>query len=249
LRYVPVFPAWTGPRPLYFFMIENLLEARARSSFPTGSRGPDEDVNVYLAHLLTELAAGKPGREAPGGVSCLGNDCLKGPSGRRPAAERYRRGGDARLLGVGLFGRGDLERRRRVPFGWDEESARQRDLTDGRTCYRNAVTLLERGSGSRSGLVPVLTRLADHFDGYVHVLEVLARDRFDLGARLSDAALWDLVSPPTGEPNLEDPVDTATMDSLLDLLLEYRRSPTPANRQLLAETARQHGIDPERILG
>ena len=51
-----LFPDFSDPRPLSFFMLENLLAARADSRFPSNSCGPDEAVNVYLADLLTGKA-------------------------------------------------------------------------------------------------------------------------------------------------------------------------------------------------
>ncbi len=56
--YHSLFPSWEGRRPLSWFFAEHLLEARADSDFPTNSRGPDEDVNVYLLNLLGDWVDG-----------------------------------------------------------------------------------------------------------------------------------------------------------------------------------------------
>lgn len=44
---------------LRFHLVENLLEARRGSWLPTNGAGPDEDVNIYLALRLDELATGR----------------------------------------------------------------------------------------------------------------------------------------------------------------------------------------------
>ncbi len=58
-RFQPLFTGTAPSEPVGFFMLENLLTARAGSRFPTNGAGPDEDVNVYLAHLLGRILQGK----------------------------------------------------------------------------------------------------------------------------------------------------------------------------------------------
>jgi hypothetical protein len=194
LQYRLLFPAWSGPHPLHHFFTESLLAARQESQFPTNSDGPDEEVNVYLADLLTGLYRWRPDPECRAGAEPL----LRPPANDVPRWRRgdsYRRDGDLRLLGLGLFGRGDLLARRSPPYGFTAAEARERDFQVGSTCYRLAALELDRGTDPPAGLVPVLHRLATRFGEYVHVLEVLARGRFGLGARLSHAALRDLLPP------------------------------------------------------
>jgi hypothetical protein len=206
-------------------MTEELLAARRESQFPTNAGGPDEDVNVYLAHLLTShlrLDATDPalaGRPA---------------NSRHATSEAWRREGDRRLLALGLYGHGDPGRRRRVPLGWSEDEARRRDLADGRTSYELAAARAPRA------LAPVLRKLALGFAGYVHVLEVLARSRFGLGARLSAAALRELTA--TTEPPAARRPSGEDIDTYLDCLLEHGRAPSAATQAALAAAARRAGI-------
>jgi len=247
-RYTLLFPDWTGARPLTFFMLENLLEARAQSSFPTGSRCADEDVNVYLAHLLTEHFHEPVPSGVEGGSAPLVLPLPKETTTRRENVEHYRRNGDHRLLCLGLYGRGDICRRRHPPWGWSREGIRKRDLADGRSCYTTAANLLRGTKSSRSALVPVLCKLAGHFEGYVHVLEVLARFRFDLGARLSDEELHknSIQNPQNGETTIGQ--ESTEMDDLLDLLSAYQRQPTAELAQRLRQAASRQGIDPDLLL-
>jgi len=248
LRYRLLYPDWSGPRPVTFFMLENLLEARADSSFPTGSRGADEDVNIYLAHLLSEHVLTPIPTPVRGGGEPLLLPPEKSETTRGEGAEHYRRNGDHRLVCLGLYGRGDLRRRRHPPWGWTEKDVRLRDLADGRNCYIAAARLLQGNRASRSALVPILTKLARFFDGYVHVLEVLARRRLGLGAQLSGRELKQLEidSQPPGTESARD--GSPCMDELLDLLSAYQRQPTSAGKQELEELALKLGLDPRRIL-
>lgn len=245
LRYQPLLPAWGGPRPVLGHLLEQLLEARSESGFPTNSRGPDEDVNVYLAHLLAEHLAAP----APAGVQAGAEPLWQPPAGHagaRPARgvllEHYRRNGDHRLLALGLYGRGDLLRRRGVPFGFCAEEARARDLAAGRACYEMAAALRARlagragrarDAGDGDGVAVVLAKLARNFTGYVRVLETLARGRWGLGARLSLAALRELAPAPP---------PAAELDAFLDALSAWRRAPSAAGAANAAAAARRAGI-------
>lgn len=190
--YLALFPDWEGRRPLRWFFAESLLEARAESTFPTNSGGPDEDVNVYLIDLLVRWAGGDPRPGiAPGADPLL----LPPPSdiGRRERAEIWRRQADHRLLALGLFDRGDLVRRRRVGWRMTEDETRDRDLTVLRHGYATAAALV----GARpecQGLAAVWGKLATRGDLYVTVLQTLARTRLGLGARLDEAALTRLLA-------------------------------------------------------
>lgn len=180
-----LFPDWTGPRPLSFYLMEKLLEARSLSFFPTNGAGPDEDVNVYLAHLLTGLLRSDDHSRNEAGADPLLFPGERDKS-RRSRAERYRRNADHRLLYQGLFDRGDGLRRRDGTWHLDREGSRRRDRGAGATCYAMAANLLEGRDGAPVGLVAVLRKLADHYDDYAHVLAVLATRKLGLGARLSD---------------------------------------------------------------
>jgi hypothetical protein len=228
-------------------MLENLLEARAESSFPTGSRCADEDVNVYLAHLLTQHLLEPSPAYVRGGSEPLLHPPAKTSPNPTERVEHYRRNGDHRLLSLGLYGRGDLCRRRQPPWGWSTEEIQQRDMIDGRSCYSTAVNLLRGKRTSRIALVPILTKLAHFFDGYVYILQVLARRRFGLSAKLTDRQLDGLeAESPSNDDQASDTSDR--MDEFLDLLSSYQRQPTETGKRLLAELAVTLGIDLEKIL-
>ncbi len=176
-------------------MLENLLEARADSPFPTNSHRPDEDVNVYLAHLLATRLAPLDMEGVQAGADPLLLRPEKVDGGRRGLAEHYRVNGDHRLLALGLFDRGDL-RRRRPRWGRRAEESRRQDREDGVACYRCAHALLARGRPANPALLAVLDKLGDGFAEYVEVLQHLARWRFGLGARLSAIDLQRLLASP-----------------------------------------------------
>jgi hypothetical protein len=191
-RFRGLFPDWSGPRPLRYFLTEELLEARRDSMFPTSGAGPDEDVNVYISHLLSDFLTGHHDPRVQWGAGPQ----LQPPAkclGRRSRSDWYRVNADHRLLYLGLMNRGDGLRRRRVHFGMTENETRNRDLVTGAACYGMAANLIEGRSGANAGLVEVWRKLEENFEDYIHVLGVLATRRLGLGAVLSDDDLAGLL--------------------------------------------------------
>lgn len=189
-----LFPDWSGPLPWSYFMTEQLLEARRESMFPTNGAGCDEDVNVYLAGLLTGFLTGHHDPRIQWGAGCVLFPDEKN-LGPRTRADRYRVNADHRLLYLGLMDRGDGMRRRRVHFGMTAEETRRRDISIGRSCYKMAADLMEGRPGVNPGLAQVLRKLGTNYEDYIHVLGVLATRRLGLGAVLTDrdlAGLFDL---------------------------------------------------------
>jgi len=190
--YIEIFPGWSGRRPWGYFLMEQLLEARRKSMFPTNGAGPDEDVNIYLCHLLAGFLKGHHDERIQWGSGPVLFPPAKN-RGRRDRAQWYRVNADHRLLYLGLMNRGDGLGRHPVHFGRTAPETRRRDLSCGRTCYGVAANLLEGRSCAIAQLAPVLRKLETHFDDYVHVLGVLATRRFGLGAVLSDIDLAGLL--------------------------------------------------------
>jgi hypothetical protein len=250
--YLNLFPSWKGKQPLRFFMMENLLEARHGSEFPTNGAGPDEDVNVFLADLLTRFLDGRHQADLVFGAGSL----LVPPDrslGRRQRADYYLANAHHRLLHLGLLNRGDGLRRRRVPFGLEADEARLRDAGVGRECYRAAANLLDGRNLVSPAVVAVYRKLADFFEDYVHVLAVMATRRLGLGARLSSKELDSLLAgdpdaPVADCPPIPLPANHPAMDSLLDLMLEYRKDPRPSAEGRLRAAAARAGADPAEIL-
>nr|MEE4268784.1 hypothetical protein [Candidatus Krumholzibacteria bacterium] len=186
--YLNIFPSWKGKQPLRFFLLEKLLEARKASVFPTNGEENDEDVNVFLAGLLTGFLRVREDSLILPGAQCVLDPPAKNLS-RGAQADHYLANAHCRLLHLGLMDRGDNLRRRSVPFGMTRPEARQRDMQLGATCYAMAANLLGQGRQVNSGLVAVYSKLAEKFPEYVQVLSVLATRHLGLGAQLSEHQL------------------------------------------------------------
>ncbi len=192
-QYRSLFPDWSGPRPLRFFLLEQLLEARRQSSFPTNLAGPDEDVNIYLADLLTAFLGGQHSPHIHFGAFPLLAPPAKNLP-RRRQAEFYRINADHRLIMLGLFNRGDHLRKRMDLFGMGHRETQQRDFGVGKHCYELAVNLLENRNVVNSGMIDVWRKLSENFELYIQVLSTMAVSRLGMGAKLSQTDLYRLIS-------------------------------------------------------
>jgi len=244
-RFTGLFPYWDKPRPIRFYLMENLLESRMGSLFPTSCAGFDEDVNVYISHLLAGFLRNHFNPQIKMGAGPL----LEPPAKSLPLGsqvEFYRADADHRLLFLGLMNRGDDLRRRRNPLHGNESDTRKRDLIVGSTCFEMAANLLQHGPHGQSGLAVVMRKLAENFTDYVQVIANLATNNLNLGARLTDNDLQRLLQdvqqgaediPTTPEPKTTD--KTFTMDDLLDMLLAQKQDPQPMRQHLINDMARQ----------
>lgn len=250
-QYRTLFPDWSGPRPLRFFLLENLLEARSESTFPTNLAGPDEDVNIYLADLLTRFLQGHHPTDILFGAQPLFNPPAKEVD-RRRRAEFYRNNADHRLLTLGLFNRGELVRKRGDLFGMSPQETQQRDLNVGRDCYLMAVNLLENRNILNPGIVDVWRKLGENFDLYIQVLSTMAITRLGLGAKLTGNDLSLLMSASPAKTTFKEPRAEKSMDRLLDLLLEIRRPGPSTERQKkraeIHDLALHLDLDPQKLL-
>jgi hypothetical protein len=249
-RFSGLFPDWDKPRPIRFYLMENLLESRMGSVFPTGGDGYDEDVNVYVSHLLSDFINGNHNTHVKMGAGPL----MEPPAKSLPLnsqVEYYRANADHRLLYLGLMDRGDGLRRRRNPLHRLESLTRQQDLVVGSTCYGMAANLLSQGPCRNGGLAQVMRKLERNFTEYVQVISALATGRLNLGARLTNDDLQKLVRT----ENSQDIPDTATicnptfsMDDFLDTMLAQKKDPQAMRQHLLKDMARQLGVPGHMVM-
>ncbi len=236
----------TEIRPLPFFFMEELLKSRVGSAFPTNAVEFDEDVNVYLSALLTRLGFDPQTDSATFGSHPQWFPLSKSLP-REVRANWYIQQGEQRLLGLGLFERGDNFRSRGLLWGMSRAETRQRDLVCGQSCYQVAANLLTRGR-QPSARAEIVRKVALYFPKYVQVLATLATGRWDLGAQLSERELQTLVEPsrPTAAA-VEEYCQPVDMDAFLDELSAYRAQPSPEHRARLLTLAQACGIDPHQL--
>lgn len=247
-RYSTLFETAKPAQPFGFFLLENLLTARAGSMFPTNGAGPDEDVNIYLNHLLGRFLRGECDPAVQFGSGALFNPPAKTATPRQ-RSEYYRVNADHRLLHLGLFGRGDGLRRRSTLHGLSTAETHSRDMAAGQACYEAAANHWRGRHGSNPALIDLMEKLARNFEDYVHVLGALATRQLGLGAQVTDDDLARLLPPDTTATTrtvtdlLDAPPPPEAVDALLDLWLSHGKNPGPATAARLRDMAKRLGVE------
>jgi len=221
------------------FVLDSLLRSRVECGFESGD---DEDVNVYLVHLLSRLVA------APGlGALAAERDIdvfaqVRDSDDPRFKGLVYKINADHLLLSTGLFCVSPFQsqegERRFV------RAARHR-IGRGKAYYHYAALFHGRLRSTSPVVSRVLQLLSEDFERYVGVLFHMRSEYFHLYERLKEDEVMslqdELFSTPDGEV-----VGLGTLrDEFLDAYWTWRHHPD-AESQAALETAvaRLKAVDP-----
>jgi hypothetical protein len=213
--------------PTFHFMLKCLLYSRLQTGLVSNRDFYDEDVNVYMAHLLqgfinpAYIERLKPylsqyDSEVFSRLSCSTDARLK--------YTIYKSNADFLLVSMGIFDDATAivaERRRGRKDNWtlpSEEAYAGR----GKTYYRFAYTYSQQLSRKRTALGDVLEKLSIGFDRYIKILSHMRGEYFDLMRRLSTGEVFHLERSVDEEARKDDL--TQKQNKLLDLFAEWQRT-------------------------
>ncbi len=218
-------------RPTYLFMMKCLLYSRMETGLVSNKDFYDEDVNVYIAHLLNSFVhpdfiersrpyLSKYDTEVFGRVATSKDARLK--------YTLYKTNADFLLISLGIFdnpeaalaehpsqGGGAPERSGQTP---SEEAYMGR----GRTYYRFAYSYSQQLHGRHTPITEVLEKLSEGFDKYMRILAHMRGEYLDLLQRLSRGEIYHLervVNESQRQSVIRD-----KQDKILDLYLEWKRT-------------------------
>ncbi|MBN1586844.1 MAG: hypothetical protein JW937_05370 [Candidatus Omnitrophica bacterium] len=186
------------PTPFYYTLSQRERESsegymltclmRVRSEIAELATSSDEDVNVYLAHLLVAVIQPQYHEQyarygAVREIDLL--DLLEEPADKALKYRVYRVNADHRLLWLGVF---DNLLRDREPEGVD---LRRRHCTEGygSAYYHYAAEYDRMIHRARTPIAEVLDKLSGSFQLYEAVLTRVRQDYFDLLRRVSEPSL------------------------------------------------------------
>jgi hypothetical protein len=218
------------------FVLNSLLRSRIDCGFESNGAQYDEDVNVYLVHLLSDLVTG-PGLGSPDELRDIDVfHRVKDSRDPRFKGEVYRASADRLLLSTGIFVDSPfIAREGRRVF----EGAAQTRIGRGKTYYHFASMFHGQARSGSAALARILDRLSIDFERYVEVLFHMRGEYFNLYERLSEDVVLALQSPSTGpgdEPDSRTEVERLR-DDFLDAYWTWNHAPTLAHRALLLEAA------------
>lgn len=215
------------------FMLHALLSSRIETGMSSDDRPNEEDVNVYLAHLLCEYARPQYHERVHRYLSDFDSSIFQRVShskNNRLAYTVYKANADHTLLMMGLFqnGRGKRPSALPAPLRLDDTV----HLGRGKAYYDFAFTYSRSLFGHTSGIATVLCKLSSGFEEYVRLLTHARSEYFNFIDHMSEGELFHLQRSVLAQDL------PALHDAFLDAFSEWRRDPTPEKRARLAESAR-----------
>lgn len=228
------------PNSSVYFMVHALLSSRVESGLSDDDGPSEEDVNVYLTHLLCDFLKPTYHERANQYVSCFDTSVfeqVRNTTNKRVKYTVYKANADHILMMSGLFqnAEGSAPRTIAEPLRLSEDA----HLGRGRTYYDFACTYSQSLFGRRSGITGVLGKLSLRFERYVRLLAHMRLEYLNLIDRLSDGALF----------HLQRELASGALDTLrnefLDAYRAWQSNPTPEQRARLRDVAAQlHEVDP-----
>lgn len=243
-RYTPLRITRTpSPEEAYFFMMNSLLHSRMEAGFPSNDICFDEDVNVYLASLLTSLIFPQGDDDGTRGV--LSGDALlfetaEAAFGAREKYRMYRRSADRILISLGIFKNARLKRPDSVPHLALSDAAH---IGRGKSYYAIARAYATQVHRRNTAIGDVLGKLSDGFERYLGVLSLMGGEHLNIFKQLSDGELFHLESAP--RPMEKSAELALRYDRFLDLYSSYLANKSARTKEALIEAAREiRAMDP-----
>jgi hypothetical protein len=220
--------------PLFFFMLNAFLQARMDTQH--GSDG-DEEVNMYIAHLLHSLVDGRFYVDHTDKLATSPLDVHQKVSennGNRHKLQVYRTNADHRLVAYGLFdGFGEHQSLYRKTF-----TPNQAYLEEAQTYYGWAALFGARMPEKYRGLAQTLEKLAADFETYVEILDYMSAHYFNLIQQLSPGQMFHLERQAHKDalPQLKQEL----MEHMIKAYSQWRLESSAENQRLFQQACQRY---------
>ena len=155
-------------QPTYYFMVNCLLYSRMETGLVSNQDFYDEDVNVYLAHLLHSFINPEYVDQSRRFLSKYDTDVFKRLSQSTDARLKYqiyKTNADFLLVSIGIFDNPML------PAGQKKlQPSEETYIGRGKTYYHFAYTYAQQMHRKNAGVSEVLEKLSVGFDKYLRIL-------------------------------------------------------------------------------
>jgi hypothetical protein len=229
-----------------YFVLDSLLRSRIECGFESNSTVYDEDVNVYLVHLLATLITA---RDLGALTASTDHDIfrkVRDATSPRYKCDVYRANADQLLVSASIFTDTPyVEENGKRVF----ERAARDCIGRGKAYYHYASRYHEQVRAGSSTLVAILARLSADFERYVDVLFHMRGEYFNLFQRLRDDQLHRLQLASVETPPATLPAEVSLPelhDEFLDAYWAWQLQPAPARRAALRTAVeRLRSADPD----
>jgi hypothetical protein len=210
-------------QPTYYFMINCLLYSRMETGLVSNQDFYDEDVNVYLAHLLHSFINPEYVEQSKKYLSKYDSDVFRRLSNSTDARLKYaiyKTNADFLLISIGIFDQPlTPNTAQRTPTPAEEAY-----IGRGKTYYHFAYTYSQQVHRKNQGVSDVLEKLSVGFDKYIKILSHMRGEYLDLMTRLSTGEVYHLersVNEDTKQEMLR-----LKQDELLELYSAWKSTPS-----------------------
>ena len=216
-------------RPTYLFMMKCLLYSRMETGLISNQDYYDEDVNVYIAHLLNSFVNPDYIDRARSYLSKYDTEVFRRLAGSTDARLKYtlyKTNADFLLVSLGIFDNPEMVPEAKGPDAPDgplhQRPSEEAFIGRGRTYYRFAYTYSQQIHGRGAAVSDVLEKLSIGFDKYLRILTHMRGEYLNLLRSLSQGEIYHLERV-VNESARQDAVKQK-QDALLDLYLEWKRT-------------------------
>jgi len=231
------------PEQTSYFMMNTLLYSRMESGFPSNDEFFDEDVNIYLANLLSSMVYSEYHRSISRYVTPYDIPLFESISSSADSREKYQTykvNADYLLISLGIFDN---------PSGRRNNSASHLRISGesyagrGKAYYSLAQSYSMETFRRSTAVTEVLGKLSQGFEKYVKILSLMRGEYFNFYEKISTGELYHLESSVNSIDNEKQL--KALYDEFLDTYSQYRRDPTPAAKKQVEECVEAiRDIDP-----
>lgn len=216
-------------QPTYYFMINCLLYSRMETGLVSNQDCYDEDVNVYLAHLLHSFINPEYVEQSKRFLSKYDTDVFRRLSHSTDARLKYqiyKTNADFLLVSIGIFDNPVIAgaRTRLQP---SEEAY----IGRGKTYYHFAYTYAQQMHRKNAGVSEVLEKLSTGFEKYLRILSHMRGEYLDLMKRLSNGEVYHLERSVDEHSQAE--LLRVKQDELLELYSAWREAKSPEAEESL----------------
>jgi hypothetical protein len=216
-------------QPTYYFMINCLLYSRMETGLVSNQDFYDEDVNVYLAHLLHSFINPEYVEQSKKFLSKYDTDVFRRLANSSDARLKYliyKTNADFLLVSIGIFDNpmGQSAPRRLQP---SEEAFVGR----GKTYYHFAYSYSQQMHRKNQGVSEVLEKLSVGFEKYIRILSHMRGEYLDLVKRLSSGEVYHLER--SIDEHSQQELLRTKQDELLELYSLWRNEPSKETEENL----------------
>jgi hypothetical protein len=208
-------------------MINCLLYSRMETGLVSNQDYYDEDVNVYLAHLLHSFINPDYIEQSKKYLSKYDADVFKRLSHSTDARLKYaiyKTNADFLLVSIGIFDNPLAPTS--TPQRAHPAPAEEAYIGRGKTYYHFAYTYSQQVHRKNQGVSEVLEKLSVGFEKYIKILSHMRGEYLDLVQRFSEGEVYHLERA-VNESARQDLIK-AKQDQLLELYTQWQREPSAA---------------------